>query len=419
MSHTRQLGLAALLAAALAAASGAQAVYNYNASDFTTEVPKDSNGRDQYNPSDSPAVDSITGLAMTTANNALGRPTIDTSGDFGMPAKVPTLPVFPSWRGSELVSIGRPVDPVHADQPGLLVLKFDHKVFDNPLNPYGRDLIIFGNSLIAFGNNSYWKNGNPNSMYCGSSFAGEQGLVKVSQDGVTWKDFPTPDPEANPPVLGADDFAPTLGRVYDSVHPDTSLGSWNLWWGHPTNPTLPLNPSLTASSFAGKSVAQAAQMYGESAGGTSFDIGTLSLATDPTTGWKWIQYVRIEVPYVDLEEYPETPASVEIDAIADVFARRPGDANLDGVVDVGDLGILSTNYGLTGKVWESGNFDGDLSGAVDVSDLAILSTNYGLTNGEYPRGGAGGGAPVPSPVPEPATMILLVLGSMLSIRKRS
>jgi beta-xylosidase len=54
----------------------------------------------------------------------------------------------------------------------------------------------------------------------------------------------------------------------------------------------------------------------------------------------------------------------------------PGDANGDGMVDVGDLGILAANYGKTsGATWAMGDFNGD--GAVDVGDLGILAANYG------------------------------------------
>ncbi|MCD6377303.1 MAG: PEP-CTERM sorting domain-containing protein, partial [Planctomycetes bacterium] len=71
-----------------------------------------------------------------------------------------------------------------------------------------------------------------------------------------------------------------------------------------------------------------------------------------------------------------------------------GDANLDGSVDVSDLGILAGNYGGTGKSWSEGDFDGDL--VVDISDLGILAGNYGFSTG---------GA-----VPEPATLMLLLAG---------
>jgi hypothetical protein len=53
----------------------------------------------------------------------------------------------------------------------------------------------------------------------------------------------------------------------------------------------------------------------------------------------------------------------------------PGDANCDGAVDVGDLGILAANYGGSSKAWNQGDFNGD--GIVDVGDLGILAANYG------------------------------------------
>jgi hypothetical protein len=54
----------------------------------------------------------------------------------------------------------------------------------------------------------------------------------------------------------------------------------------------------------------------------------------------------------------------------------PGDANKDGKVDVGDLGILAANYGKTsGATWATGDFNND--GVVDVGDLGILAANYG------------------------------------------
>ena len=53
----------------------------------------------------------------------------------------------------------------------------------------------------------------------------------------------------------------------------------------------------------------------------------------------------------------------------------PGDANLDGRVDVLDLAILAANYRkhVTGG-WLQGDFNND--GVVDVQDLALLAANY-------------------------------------------
>ena len=52
-----------------------------------------------------------------------------------------------------------------------------------------------------------------------------------------------------------------------------------------------------------------------------------------------------------------------------------GDANTDDLVNVGDLGILASNYGQSGRNWNQGDFSGDA--VADVRDLAILAVNYG------------------------------------------
>jgi len=60
-----------------------------------------------------------------------------------------------------------------------------------------------------------------------------------------------------------------------------------------------------------------------------------------------------------------------------LFVPITGDANLDGRVDVVDLGILATNYGRTASTtWAMGDFNND--GKVDVLDLGLLATNYGF-----------------------------------------
>jgi hypothetical protein len=60
-----------------------------------------------------------------------------------------------------------------------------------------------------------------------------------------------------------------------------------------------------------------------------------------------------------------------------VRAALPGDANLDGAVNVSDLSLLAANYGVTiGATWAMGDFNKD--GAVSVSDLSLLAANYGV-----------------------------------------
>ena len=52
----------------------------------------------------------------------------------------------------------------------------------------------------------------------------------------------------------------------------------------------------------------------------------------------------------------------------------PGDANLDGQVDINDLTIVLSRYNATGMTWTQGDFNSD--GKVDINDLTIVLSNY-------------------------------------------
>jgi hypothetical protein len=235
---------------------------------------------------------------------ALGRPTVDTTGDnapIPEATAAPVVPVYSAFRAFELTGIAA---------GGHLEVAFDHRVLDHPANPYGADFIVFGNTWQSINQNSTsWTNGNPSATRTAGTCNREQGRVLVSQDGTNWIAYPHA--EADP---GADDFAPTLGRVYDTNRVDESLGGWNAWWGGATDPTVPLDPALTPAEWNNFSVAELAQRYRGSAGGTAFDLSGLPLAPDPDTGCKWIRYVRIE---------RSVQLNVEIDAVADVSPALP------------------------------------------------------------------------------------------------
>jgi hypothetical protein len=82
--------------------------------------------------------------------------------------------------------------------------------------------------------------------------------------------------------------------------------------------------------------------------------------------------------------YTVEPADIVILKWSNATTRIPGDANLDGMVDVGDLGILAANYGGSNKNWLQGDFNGD--GLVDVGDLGILAANYGGSGKTWAQG---------------------------------
>ena len=84
-----------------------------------------------------------------------------------------------------------------------------------------------------------------------------------------------------------------------------------------------------------------------------------------------------------------------------VIVAWPGDANLDGKVDVNDLTIVLTHFGQTaGMSWATGDFNDD--GRVDVNDLTILLTDFGQSLGSSGAGMA--------TVPEPSTLVLVTIG---------
>jgi hypothetical protein len=351
--------------------------YIYDANDFATAWI-------DYQPQGM-SRDWLSGISYNDPNAALDRPTVDTTGDgwiASADSALPVVPGYPAWRHHELVYLG---------DGGSLTLAFNHQVRDDRNNPYGIDFIVFGNTWLSTGDNQYWTNGDPSETLVGSTASVEPGVVSVSQDGVTWYSFTTdPNFKADDPnfitlPVGAQDgpfcdgFAPTLGRVYDPCNADASVVETNRWWAEPTNPTLPLDPNLTLADLAGRSVARAAQIYGDSAGGTGYDIARLDLPVDPNTQLKWFRYIRID----DVSD--GKGVNPEIDAVADVSCpgdyRHPapvGDVNGDFRVDQKDVDIVNANLGKSvsdPEVPAAADLNAD--GTVDETDLGIVNSNLG------------------------------------------
>lgn len=226
------------------------------------------------------------GTGASTAHQdpmtALGAPSRTTGG----PSDVT---VFNSPFGTDqIVSIGT---------GGELTVFFDEPVVDDPLNPFGIDLLIFGNTFFVAGVDGV----------AGSS--AEPASILLSQDGDTFFEVPG---------VFADDLFPTQGFL-DTTDPFGGFGTGGDGT-LATDFTLPVDPSLGIDDFLGLTYPEILALYGGSGGGTGVDLAWVGLDS--------IQYVRIE----------GLDFSAEIDAFADVVPE-PGTAAL-GVLGLVVLGIV-------------------------------------------------------------------------------
>jgi hypothetical protein len=194
----------------------------------------------------------------TDPSAALGEPSrVTGSGDW-----VGDVTVFnPPYLQSQIVSIGK---------GGSLVVAFDHAVQDHPHNPYGLDLIIFGNAMFV------------DSGGVVSGIGAEPARIAVSQDGMGWYEISG---------VFADGLFPTQGYT-DTSGPYESDGKT------PSDFTKPVDPTV---AWTGKTYAELLSLYNGSGGGTGVDIFV--------TGLSWIQYVKV---YQDAGD----TWSAEIDAFA-------------------------------------------------------------------------------------------------------
>lgn len=245
------------------------------------------------------------------SHNALGAPTAYMNHQYGGVVN----PINPAWGESDLYSLVQ----YDEETPAAIDIEFDHRVYDDPQNPYGQDFIVFGNAMLSYTGNgsSYYVEGEaPENFTIASTCISELAKVEVSQDGKTWHTIP------NAPY--ADGFAPTLGYTYDTNAPCSELFDGNLWWSKRTDPTLPLPPNLTSRDWSGISLAELCKRYNGSAGGTSYDISKINNLPTDETGRKWIKFVRIKPVFEEYDEegYP-LYSEPEVDAIADISPITP------------------------------------------------------------------------------------------------
>ena len=204
---------------------------------------------------------------------ALGAPTRFTAPDSPFGGAV--TPFQSAFGVGELVTIG---------EGGSLVVRFDEPVTDDAANPWGLDLLVFGNAGYL---DAAWPNGQATDP---AVLFGEGGVIEVSADGVDWR-----------PVTGvsADGSFPTLGYRDTTEAFPTTPGA------RPTDFTRPVNPNFDAS---GLSIAEIVDAYNGSGGGVGIDLAWVGLTE--------ISYVRVTNPL-------GSGMTPEIDGFADVAVPGP------------------------------------------------------------------------------------------------
>ena len=102
-------------------------------------------------------------------------------------------------------------------------------------------------------------------------------------------------------------------------------------------------------------------------------------------------------------------------------AATPGDANLDGRVDAGDLNELAINWQTHDRGWTEADFTGD--GLVDAADLNLIALNwqFGVPQIQlvsFDDALAAALADVNIVIPEPTAAIIIGSGVMGLVNRR-
>ncbi len=127
--------------------------------------------------------------------------------------------------------------------------------------------------------------------------------------------------------------------------------------------------------------------------GSTFTVITYTGSRNGTFGSVTGEGIYFDVTYDD--------ANKKID-LTTLALPIPGDANLDGVVDDTDLGVMLGNWGGADVNWAKGDFTGD--NILDDGDLNVLLGNWTRPGG--------------TPIPAPAPLALLAFGAGALLRRR-
>lgn len=171
-------------------------------------------------------------------------------------------------------------------------------------------------------------------------------------------------------------FSPALTVKIDTVAPTISSGTFN--YAGPTPQSISYDFSENVASSAQASDLNLLNTATNTPlDSSNFAVGALG---GNSLGFTFPGYPRGTLPD---GIYAATIAAGDItdlagnplvgDSVLDFFFLN-GDVDHNGAVNAHDLGVLSTNWQGTSRVFNQGDFNYD--GVVDIKDLAILATNW-------------------------------------------
>jgi hypothetical protein len=271
----------------------------------------------------------------------LGRPTLKFIDHFGTGAqknKIDRSKIIepPYWTDPQSNNVIIEINP-----GGQITVNMGRRIYDDPNNPYGVDLIVYGNSFYtASGFGSAVTDGTDMGVAkipsgSASGIYGHTTVVSVSQDGTNWFDYPQVS------VLYPDD-----SYRWDNTN--------HCWTEEEMNQTKPLNPAM--SFPANSTVAYALDQFVGASGGTGYDL--------KQSGFPWIQYVRVSAitnsgvytvidaigavnPVVVGDALSITPSNI-VSSLTNLVFQKPSDfsqnlisLNFDSVSDVAKVSTVS------------------------------------------------------------------------------
>ena len=214
-------------------------------------------------------------------------------------------------------------------------------------------------------------------------------------NGSTWNNVPEYGTGTNY-AYGIDSQGDIVGKAISSGYRaffspyNSGTGTWgptiNLFSGTTKGSAGGINDDQVIVGFS--QTAGAAEIWNTPTTGSGVALSTLVTPSSLST-WTLTEATGIDNA-ADIVGWGTNPAGTQGEAFL-LTPALPGDANLDGMVDINDLTIVLANYNKTGMIWATGDFVGD--GKVDINDLTIVLANYGQTAGAS----AGGMAAVPEP----------------------